>query len=167
MAADGDTPTPKPESDESIRSWVMIGLTAVFVALYVAALFNVIRPLADDRVVMRLESIVGVIIGYYFGRVPGEKNEKTLKEEVNRQAGKAKAEEQKKEQAQREKGAAEQRNGALEMKVKSIGAVLSPAPHTVREGDHGKTFTPTDPSPVDVSGLRHTLAAAIRVLDAE
>ena len=144
----------------------MIGLTAVFVALYVAALFDVIHPVADDRVVVRLEAIVAVIIGYYFGRVPGEKNEKTLKEEVNRQAGKAKAEEQKKEQVQREKAAAEQRSGALEMQRKNVRAVLSTAAPEAQEAELADTLGRESTASVHESGLRQTLAAAIRVLDA-
>jgi len=167
MAAENDTPTPTPATGESSRGWVMIGLTGVFVALYVAALFGVIHPLADDRVVVRLEAIVAVIIGYYFGRVPGEKNEKTLKEEVNRQAGKAKAEEQKKEQAQREKGAAEQRNGALEMKVKSTRAALTAAAPEAPEAELAPTLARRNAVTADDSGLRQTMAAAIRVLDVE
>jgi len=39
------------------------------------------QPLADEKMVLRLEPIIFVIIGYYFGRLPGQQNEKTLRNE--------------------------------------------------------------------------------------
>jgi hypothetical protein len=41
--------------------------------------------------VLRLEPIIFVIIGYYFGRLPGQQNEKTLKQEIGRQTLRAAA----------------------------------------------------------------------------
>ncbi|MDH3719573.1 MAG: hypothetical protein OES79_15735, partial [Planctomycetota bacterium] len=61
-----------------IKSWVMVGLTAIFVGLYFAALIGWLPPLADEKLVARLEPIIFVIVGYYFGRLPGEQNETVL-----------------------------------------------------------------------------------------
>jgi hypothetical protein len=156
------------EPDDALRNRVMVSLTAAFILLYIAALLGWIPPLPDDRVVVRLEAIVGVIIGYYFGRVPGEKIEKTLKEEVNRQAGKAKEEERKKEHAREEKASAEQAAMALEQKVRSTHAVLAPAAapalKTV-ESDATAALRASDVPPMGRDDVRQTVAAAIRVLD--
>ncbi|HEX2081547.1 MAG TPA: hypothetical protein VHG08_27840 [Longimicrobium sp.] len=150
---------PPQESDVSVRSWVMVGLTAVFVILYVAALLGWIPPLPDNAVVLRLEPIIGVIIGYYFGRVPGEKNEKTLKEEVNRQANKAKEAEQKKEQAQQEKTRAEQ-------KVRDTRAVLSTDAPLADAAALPGTVLPAGNAAASREAAQQTVAAALRVLDA-
>jgi len=39
--------------------------------------------------VLRLEPIIFVIISYYFGRLPAQQNEQTLKEEIGGQTEKA------------------------------------------------------------------------------
>jgi len=131
-----------------------VALTAVFVGLYTAALLGWIKPLTDNQVVTRLEAIIAVIIGYYFGRVPGEKNERTLKKQVDQETKKADAAEAKKEHAQ--KGMAE-----AEQKVRSVRAALSGAASAelVSEAVPGRN------PPADDGGLRPTVAAALRVLD--
>jgi len=77
----------------------MVVLTLIFISLYGAALIGWLKPLADDRMVMRLEPIIFVIIGYYFGRLPGQQNERTLKQEISRQTQRADASQSAKEQA--------------------------------------------------------------------
>src|ERR1044071_7095086 len=67
--------------------------------------------------VMRLEPIIFAIIGYYFGRLPGQQNERTLKQEINRQTQRADASQSVKEQAL-------QSNEALEEKIKNVKATL-------------------------------------------
>lgn len=60
-------PATPPASSDHLKNWVMVVLTPVFVSLYGAALVGWCRPLADDKLVVRLEPFL-VIIGYYFGR---------------------------------------------------------------------------------------------------
>ena len=101
----------------------MVVLTLIFVALYGAALIGWLKPLADEKMVLRLEPIIFVIIGYYFGRLPAQQNEKTLKEEIGRQTQKADAAQHVKEQALQTRG--------LEEKLKNVNAALtSAAPST-------------------------------------
>ncbi len=101
-----------------LRSWIMIALTLMFVLLYASALIGWLRPLADEKMILRLEPIIFVIIGYYFGRLPSQPNEKTLKGEINRQTQRADAAQHAKEQAQRV-------GEALEEKVKNAKAILT------------------------------------------
>jgi hypothetical protein len=96
----------------------MVVLTLVFISLYGAALVGWLKPLADEKMVLRLEPIIFVIIGYYFGRLPGQQNEKTLQQEVSRQTQRADASQSAKEQAL-------QTNEALEEKIKNVKATLS------------------------------------------
>ena|SRR5215213_7652987 len=104
----------------ALKSWVMVALTLLFVILYGAALIGWLKPLADEKMITRLEPIIFVIIGYYFGRLPAQQNEKTLKDEITRQTQKADAAQHAKEQAQ-------QTREALEEKVKNTKAALTPA----------------------------------------
>jgi len=103
---------------ETLKSWVIVVLTLIFVVLYAAALLGWLKPLPDAAMVTRLEPIIFVIIGYYFGRLPAQQNEKTLKGEINRQTQKADAAQHSKEQAQQERE-------ALEEKVKNAKAALN------------------------------------------
>ena len=70
---------------DALKSWIMLFLTIAFVILYALALSGRIKPLPDTSLVARLEPIIFVIIGYYFGRIPGQQNENTLKTEIARQ----------------------------------------------------------------------------------
>jgi hypothetical protein len=65
------------------KEGMVLLLTTVFVFLYVLALFGTIRLPSDDKLVAQIAPIITVIIGYYFGRIPGEKNEQTLQQQVN------------------------------------------------------------------------------------
>lgn len=102
----------------ALRTWTMIVLATVFVLLYSAALLGWIKPLADERVVARLEPLIFVIIGYYFGRLPSLQTEQTLKSEINSQAQRADAAQHAKEQAQ-------QAREVLEEKVKNARITLA------------------------------------------
>jgi hypothetical protein len=116
---ESDTP-PGSESSNALRNWVMTALTAAFALLYCAALLGWLRPLTDERAVARLEPIIFVIIGYYFGRLPAQQNERTLKDELSRQTQKADAAQHAKEQAQ-------QAREALEEKIKNVRVTLAPS----------------------------------------
>ncbi len=102
------------------KNWVMIVLTLVFVVLYTVALLGWLKPLSDVTMVMRLEPIIFVIIGYYFGRLPAQQNEQTLKEEISRQSKKAEAAQSSCEQTRQEREAIEER-------LKNVKTILMPA----------------------------------------
>ena len=109
---------------DALKAWVMVALTFVFILLYGAALVGWLKPLADDKMVLRLEPIIFVIIGYYFGRLPGVQNEHALKEEIGRQNQKADAAQYAKEQAL-------QKSEGLEERLKNVAAALSPSASTL------------------------------------
>lgn len=102
----------------SLRAWGMMLLTLIFVLLYGAALIGWIKPLTDDKLISRLEPIIFVILGYYFGRLPSQQNESTLKEELNRQMQRFDAAQHAKEQMQ-------QIRESLEEKMKNVRAALA------------------------------------------
>ena len=103
---------------EAIKNWLMVLLTTGFVALYGLALLGKLRPLADVSLVSRLEPLIFVIIGYYFGRLPGQQNEQTLKDEIGRQTQRADA-------AQHAKETALQTRETLDEKVKNARTALA------------------------------------------
>lgn len=140
-----------------LRSWVMVALTLVFVLLYAAALTGWLKPLADERMIARLEPVIFVIIGYYFGRLPAQANEQTLKGEIDRQTKKADASQSAKEQAQR---AAE----SLEEKVRNARAALATAPASA--GPRAFADAASAP-PAAASGdtLRHSVNTALSILN--
>lgn len=61
---------------------IVIVLTIAFVALYILALTGVVKGPADDRLLGHLDPIIGVIIGYFFGRAPSIVTEKHLHERL-------------------------------------------------------------------------------------
>ena len=150
-------PAAPPATADSAKSWIMVVLTLVFVALYGAALFGWLKPLTDDKMVMRLEPIIFAIIGYYFGRLPSQQNERTLKQEINRQTQRADATQSAKEQAL-------QSNEALEEKIKNVRAALSSETAASVTASGAGITTARGIAPAE--GLTHVVAAAVRVLDA-
>ncbi|HEU0254015.1 MAG TPA: hypothetical protein VFR12_13355 [Pyrinomonadaceae bacterium] len=100
-----------------IKSWVIVLLMLVFVVLYGLALLGKLRPLADASMITRLEPLVFILIGYYFGRLPGEENEQLLRDEIERQTQRADA-------AQQAKETALQSREALDEKIKNARTVL-------------------------------------------
>jgi hypothetical protein len=145
--------TPPRATADALKNWIMVVLTLIFVSLYGAALIGWLKPLADEKMVMRLEPIIFVIVGYYFGRLPGQQNEKTLKHEINRQTQRADASQSAKEQAL-------QSNEALEEKIKNVRAALN--------SGHSVTASGSDlfkgGGAVSDEGLRHVVTAALRIL---
>jgi hypothetical protein len=124
----------------ALRNWVMVALALIFVFLYASVLMGWLRPLADERLLARLEPVIFVIIGYYFGRLPAQAHEQTLKGELDRQTRKADAVQSAKEQAQRT-------TEALEEKVRNARAALTSA------------------APPGGDGLRHSVNAALNILN--
>lgn len=94
---------------ETLKGWVMVILTLLFVGLYASALIGWLRPLADVTMITRLEPIIFVIIGYYFGRLPAQATEKTLKEEIDRHAKRTDASQHAKETAEKEREVMEEK----------------------------------------------------------
>jgi predicted Co/Zn/Cd cation transporter (cation efflux family) len=105
---------------DAVKSWIMVLLTLAFVVLYGFALLGKLKPLADASMVTRLEPLVFVIIGYYFGRLPGAENEQTLKDEIGRQTRRADA-------AQQSTEAALQSREVLDEKIKNARTALDNA----------------------------------------
>lgn len=69
------------------KDWIVVLLTILFVVLYVLALTGVLQPPSNDKLVVQIAPIISVIIGYYFGRMPGEKNEQALQQQVTAAQG--------------------------------------------------------------------------------
>lgn len=148
-------PTPPPASADALKNWIMVVLTLLFVALYAAALIGWLKPLTDDKMVIKLEPIIFAIVGYYFGRLPGQQNERTLKQEINRQTQRADASQAAKEQAQ-------QTSEALEEKIKDVRATLASdtAAFATTSGSHSLRSETS----VREADLRPVVNAALRIL---
>jgi hypothetical protein len=132
-------------------------LTLIFVLLYGAALLGKLKPLPDVSMVTRLEPIIFVVIGYYFGRLPAQQNEKTLKDEIGRQTQKADAAQHAKEQAQ-------QSREAMEEKVKNVNAALTSAAPAASTAKFVEEVQKTG-GPIKEDGLRYSVGAALRILN--
>jgi len=148
-------PTPQPSAPDTLKNWIMVVLTLIFISLYGAALTGWLKPLADEKMVMRLEPIIFVIIGYYFGRLPSQQNERTLKQEINRQTQRADAAQSAKEQAL-------QSNEALEERIRNAKAALG-SDHNVTTTSGSHLFAAGGRGHEE--GLRHNVGAAMRILN--
>jgi hypothetical protein len=148
-------PTPPPASSDILKNWIMVVLTLVFITLYGAALTGLLKPLTDEKMVLRLEPIIFVIIGYYFGRLPGQQNERNLKQEINRQTQRADAAQSAKEQAL-------QTNEAMEEKLRNVKATLSAevATFATASGSHGLRS-----ATLREEELRPMVNAALRIMN--
>lgn len=141
---------------DALKSWIMLFLTLAFVILYALALTGKLRPLPDVSLVSRLEPIIFVIIGYYFGRIPGQQNENTLKTEITRQTQRADAAQHVKEQVL-------QSREALEEKLKSVKAVLDiPRVEAAFDGDGNHSVG----SDKNLQAIGQSVVTARRVLSA-
>lgn len=135
----------------------MTVLASVFVLLYGAVLAGWLRPLPDERAIARLEPIIFVILGYYFGRLPARQNEQTLKGELNRQTQRADAAQYAKEQAQHARE-------ALEEKIKNVRVTLaSSATGAAAKESAGNADQTAAPNQTDA--LRQKMAIAINILN--
>lgn len=102
---------------EILKDSMMVILTLIFVLLYAAAFTGKFDPLKDNTMLVKLEPITFILIGYYFGRMPSRQNEQSLKEEIARQTQKADAAQYAKEKAQQERE-------MLEEKIKNVRTVV-------------------------------------------
>lgn len=137
----------RDSGEDPIKKTMIVGLTVVFVALYVGAILgwgglgaqvNVIQP------------IVYVIIGYFFGRMPSEKNEKALRED-------AKDKEQKAEVARTDADQAKSKLGAVRRILSAAGA---------GGGSTATGIAPTLSHPVaDPVVLQERVQSALKAID--
>lgn len=139
---------------EVLKTWIMVVVTFTFALLYAAALFGWIKPLNDVTMITHLEPIIFVAIGYYFGRLPAQQNEKTLKDEINRLAQKADAAQHAKEQIQ-------QTRESLEERIKNVNAALTTARNLA--GAATENTNNRDDYARD-DALRSSVTAALRIL---
>jgi hypothetical protein len=149
--------TPVMSLATALKNWVMTLLAFIFTLLYAAALAGWLIPLPDDKMVARIEPIIFVIIGYYFGRLPAQQNEQTLKQEIHRQAQRADATQHAKEQIQ-------QVREALEEKIKNVKITLaSSATGAAAKSSTGNAHEAAAPSQTEA--LRLKVANAIELLN--
>ena len=141
----------EPGKIDALRGWSIVALTLTLVLLYAAALIGWIKPLVDEKMVLRLEPLIFVIVGYCFGRLPAQQNERTLKDEINRHSQKVDAAQAAKEQAL-------ETLAALEEKVKNVTTAVAPITSRKRlderSGKHGADET-----------LNGSLVAALEILN--
>jgi hypothetical protein len=147
----GDEAFHESGKTDALRGWIMVFLTLTLVLLYAAALLGWFKPLADEKIAVRLEPIVFVVVGYCFGRLPSQQNEQTLKEEIDRHAQKVDAVQAAKEQAL-------QTLAALEEKVKNVRAAVAPVASGKQSDEHSGTQGADDK-------LKGSLAAAVEILN--
>lgn len=135
---------------------MMVILTLIFVLLYSAAFTGKFDPLKDNTMLLRLEPITFILIGFYFGRMPSWQNERSLKDEIERQTQKADAAQYSKEKLQQERE-------ALEEKIKNVKASLTPlfsessnksSVEYAGVGNNNK-----------IESLNHILVAVLNILD--
>jgi hypothetical protein len=136
----------------------MVALTLTFLLLYAAALLGWLRPLPDEKMVAKLEPLIFVIVGYYFGRLPSQQSEKVLKDEITRQTQKADAAQHAKEQVQ-------QTREALEEKIKGVRAALTVGTPVAALRSSAETREKADGAGRD-EAMRHSISTALNVLNA-
>jgi hypothetical protein len=144
----GAPPAPQTGTNEDpLKKGTIIALTVVFTLLYIAGIVG--YPWTpNDMVVKLLQPIVYVIVGYFFGRLPADVDVK--------KAEKAQAD---KDKAQAEKAEAGNRQARAEEKLKNVRAVLTPTRESAESLTGGVPAAP--------DATRHSVAAALRILDAE
>ena len=140
-----------------LRGWVMIWLTLIFVTLYAAALFGWLRPLSDVTMITRLEPIIFVIAGYYFGRLPGQSIERALKEEIVRWSKRTDAIQHAKELAEKERDAIEERAKNARIALSAYEVDLS------KGGAMEKLGIDTRPAYIPVP--KESVRIAVKILD--
>lgn len=156
---------PKLEEDispsgDGLNSWMMVLLTLIFVGLYWAALVGWLRPLSDITMITRLEPIIFVIIGYYFGRLPAQQNERTFKEEIHRHIKRSDAGQFAKEQAEKDRDVIEER-----LRNVKVALLTQPTPDTEksRADDMSNNGSPGEREASSVA-RSHSVETALKIL---
>lgn len=135
-----------------LKNWMMAALTLIFIFLYAAALFGWLKPLTDITMIARLEPIIFVIIGYYFGRLPAQQNEKTLRDEIKRQEQRADTVQRAKEQISLERE-------TLEEKLKNVKTALKVS------SLHASSVKNLNSEKTNSNELNLAVDAALRIID--
>lgn len=149
-----------PMALEGVKGWVMVFLSLVFLLLYVLALFSLIPDLTDGKVKLltHLEAVLFVIIGYYFGRVPGEQNEKTLRGQLSHEKQDAALERQ-------GRATAENETATLRTKLTDVRATLAAGiPEAPKAGLVANLAGPANEQDAQTA-LRQVVAAALNILE--
>jgi hypothetical protein len=136
----------QPIREDRMKAMVIVALTFVFVSLYIAAMFGKLGVTPDEKAIALLQPVVYVIIGYYFGRMPSEANEKRLQNEADTKGAQA---------------------VDATAKVKAARAVLT-SQAAVRSGPLPSMTPLTGAAPAGPSSQPDArVEAALRILDAE
>jgi hypothetical protein len=151
-----ETP-PSSGAVNALRNCGMAAVTLVFAIFYGAALLGWLKPPLDERMAARLEPIIFVIIGYYFGRLPSQRNEQSLKGELSRQTQKADASQHAKEQAQQAREATEEKMKNVRIALASSAINLNSRNLSEKSGETNET--------AKVEPLRHSVAVALNILN--
>ncbi|MGY3133802.1 putative Co/Zn/Cd cation transporter (cation efflux family) [Bradyrhizobium sp. USDA 4501] len=149
----------------NMKDWVIVVLTAVFVALYVLALAGVLQPPGNDKLVVQISPIISVIIGYYFGRIPGEKNEQTLRQQVNDTRNERQQAVDQMNQAQNARNDAVQQRERLATKIADAKAALSAAAPAAPPEQLAATLSGGGAAAPDPEAVQKAATAALKVLE--
>jgi hypothetical protein len=109
------TERPKNEKNDSrnladnLRDGLAVILAIVFIALYAAAFAGKLDPLKDSTMLMRIEPVIFILIGFIFARIPQRNTERALSAEIGRQTQRADAAQFAKETAMMEREVIEER----------------------------------------------------------
>jgi hypothetical protein len=140
------------------KTGIIVVLTIIFVALYVAGFAGWPKLAPDKEVIGPVAPIVAVIIGYYFGRVPSEKNEKSLQQQVNPRTQEA-------EHARNEQQQAQTDSTRLATKVIAARAALSAAAPAAPPDGLASTLSGAAGDAPDPEAIRQAAISALQVLD--
>jgi amino acid permease len=103
-----------------LRDGIMVILTLLFIITYAAAFMGKFDPLKDYTILLHLEPVIFIFIGYYFARYPTRRVEETLKTEIQRQTQRAEAAQYAKEKAQQDCEMLEERLKNTKTALKSV-----------------------------------------------
>lgn len=108
-----------------LSSWLkdafFVILALVFIALYAAAFAGKLDPLKDNTMLIRIEPVIFILIGYYFGRHPSHQCEAILQEEILRQSYIAQAAQAAKENLLKSFARLEEKISYVRMEIENFG----------------------------------------------
>lgn len=121
MTEKTNTDTPQAKRFGTIlRDILMVILTLVFILLYAAAFTGKFDPLRDNTMLLHLEPVIFIFIGYFFGRFPSRRREEMHQTEIERHTQRLDAAQYAKEKAQQEREMLEERLKNTKTALKSI-----------------------------------------------
>jgi hypothetical protein len=150
----------------SPKDWIMVGLTVVFVLLYVLAFAGILQPPNNDKLVGQVAPIISVIIGYYFGRLPGEKNEENLQQHANDAKQQRQEAVEARNQAEAGRSQAEIQRERFATKVGDAKAALAAAAPGVPVQDLAPTLGGAGGQAPNEDAVRQAAVTALKILEA-